>query len=104
MISAATGRVAVRVIRTDEELMIAQSVCSALGLGDSSGGCFRLRVGDDSTRLDSLRVGCSMPQREGLFDEPCIRMDGRRDKDMDSVIGVLLLELLVVAINKMSKK
>jgi acetate kinase len=33
VISAATGRVAVRVIHTDEELMIARSVCRALGLG-----------------------------------------------------------------------
>ncbi len=33
VISAETGRVAVRVIRTDEELMIARSVCRALELG-----------------------------------------------------------------------
>jgi acetate kinase len=33
VISAATGRVAVRVIHTDEERMIARSVCSTLGLG-----------------------------------------------------------------------
>ena len=33
VISAAASRVAVRVIRTDEELMIARSVCRALGLG-----------------------------------------------------------------------
>lgn len=33
LISAKAGRVAVRVIRTDEELMIASSVCRALGLG-----------------------------------------------------------------------
>jgi len=32
VISAAASRVAVRVIRTDEELMIARSVCTALGL------------------------------------------------------------------------
>ena len=32
VISAATGRVAVRVIRTDEELMIARMVCRVLGL------------------------------------------------------------------------
>ena len=32
MISAATSRVAVRVIRTDEELMIAKTVCRVLGL------------------------------------------------------------------------
>ena len=32
VISAQTGRVAVRVIRTDEELMIARSVCRVLGL------------------------------------------------------------------------
>jgi acetate kinase len=31
LISADTGRVAVRVIRTDEELMIARSVCRVLG-------------------------------------------------------------------------
>jgi len=33
VISAAASRVAVRVIRTDEELIIAKSVCSVLGLG-----------------------------------------------------------------------
>ena len=33
VISAATSRVAVRVIRTDEERMIAETVCSVLGLG-----------------------------------------------------------------------
>ncbi len=34
VISAASSRVAVRVIRTDEELMIARSVCRVLGLGE----------------------------------------------------------------------
>jgi acetate kinase len=33
LISAESGRVAVRVIRTDEELMIARSVCRVLGFG-----------------------------------------------------------------------
>src|SRR5438128_5140135 len=33
VISAQNGRVAVRIIRTDEELMIARSVCRVLGLG-----------------------------------------------------------------------
>jgi acetate kinase len=33
VISAAAGRIAVRVIRTDEQQMIARSVCSTLGLG-----------------------------------------------------------------------
>jgi len=33
IISAQSGRVTVRVIRTDEELMIARSVCRILGLG-----------------------------------------------------------------------
>ena len=33
VISAAAGRVAVRVIRTDEEQMIARTVCRVLGLG-----------------------------------------------------------------------
>jgi acetate kinase len=33
LISAAASRVAVRVIRTDEELMIAKTVCRVLGLG-----------------------------------------------------------------------
>ncbi len=33
VISAAAGRVTVRVIRTDEDLMIARTVCSVLGLG-----------------------------------------------------------------------
>jgi acetate kinase len=33
VISAAAGRVALRVIRTDEELMIAKMVCRVLGLG-----------------------------------------------------------------------
>ena len=37
VISAATGRVAVRVMRTDEELMIARSVCRVLGLGTGPG-------------------------------------------------------------------
>ena len=35
-ISTAASRVAVRVIRTDEQQMIARSVCSALGLGMAS--------------------------------------------------------------------
>ena len=35
IISAATGRVAVRVIRTDEELVIAEMVCRVLGLADN---------------------------------------------------------------------
>jgi len=33
VISAAASRVAVRVIRTDEEYMIAKTVCRVLGLG-----------------------------------------------------------------------
>ncbi len=33
VISAAASRVAVRVIRTNEELMIAKAVCQVLGLG-----------------------------------------------------------------------
>jgi acetate kinase len=33
VISAAAGRVAVRVIRTDEERIIAETVCRVLGLG-----------------------------------------------------------------------
>jgi len=33
VISAAAGRVTVRVIRTDEEIMIAKTVCRVLGLG-----------------------------------------------------------------------
>jgi acetate kinase len=33
VISAAAGRVAIRVIRTDEELTIARSVCKIIGLG-----------------------------------------------------------------------
>ena len=33
MISAATSQVSVRVIRTDEERMIAKMVCGVLGLG-----------------------------------------------------------------------
>ena len=37
VISAAAGRVAVRVIRTDEELMIAKTVCRVLGLGQEKG-------------------------------------------------------------------
>ncbi len=36
VISAVVGRVAVRVIRTDEELTIARSVCRVLGLGASA--------------------------------------------------------------------
>jgi acetate kinase len=38
VISADTGRVAVRVIPTDEELMIARSVCGVLGLGANPKG------------------------------------------------------------------
>jgi acetate kinase len=38
LISADTGRVAVHVIRTDEELMIARSVCGVLGLGSNTKG------------------------------------------------------------------
>ncbi len=38
LISAGAGRVAVRVIRTDEELMIARSVCRVLGLGTHTKG------------------------------------------------------------------
>jgi acetate kinase len=37
VISAAASRVTVRVIRTDEEMMIARSVCRALGLGGATG-------------------------------------------------------------------
>ncbi len=37
VISAAAGRVAVRVIHTDEELMIARTVCRVLGLGSKKG-------------------------------------------------------------------
>ncbi len=37
VISAAPGRVAVRVIHTDEELMIARTVCRVLGLGSKKG-------------------------------------------------------------------
>jgi acetate kinase len=37
VISAATSRVAVRVIRTDEEHVIAKTVCSVLGLGSKKG-------------------------------------------------------------------
>ena len=33
VISTAASRVAVRVIRTDEDLMIAKTVCGVLGLG-----------------------------------------------------------------------
>jgi acetate kinase len=36
VISAEHSRVAVRVIRTDEELMIAKTVCQVLGLGGKS--------------------------------------------------------------------
>jgi len=38
VISAETSRVTVRVMRTDEELMIARSVCRVLGLGPCKGG------------------------------------------------------------------
>jgi acetate kinase len=37
VISSAASRVVVRVIRTDEELMIARSVCRVLGLGAANG-------------------------------------------------------------------
>ncbi len=38
VISTAASRVTVRVMRTDEELMIARSVCRVLGLGPGAGG------------------------------------------------------------------
>jgi acetate kinase len=41
VISTDTGRVAVRVLRTDEELMIARSVCRVLGLGANPQGVSR---------------------------------------------------------------
>jgi acetate kinase len=57
MISAAASRVAVRVIRTDEEQMIARSVCRALGLGMAS----EKRNSDHATkyisRLDPFSAG-----------------------------------------------
>jgi acetate kinase len=37
VISAAAGRVAVRVVRTDEERIIAETVCRVLGLGQKKG-------------------------------------------------------------------
>ena len=37
VISAGASRVAVRVIRTDEEHVIAKTVCSVLGLGSEKG-------------------------------------------------------------------
>ena len=37
VISTAASRVAVRVMHTDEELMIAQTVCRVLGLGGKKG-------------------------------------------------------------------
>ena len=57
MISTDAGRVAVRVIRTDEELMIARSVCRVLGLGMAS----ETRDSDQATkyvsRLDPFSAG-----------------------------------------------
>ena len=46
VISAAASRVAVRVIRTDEELMIARSVCRVLGLASEGEN----RDGDEQDR------------------------------------------------------
>jgi hypothetical protein len=57
VISKDTGRVAVLVIRTDEELMIARSVCHALGLVMAS----EKRNSDQATkyisRLDPFSAG-----------------------------------------------
>jgi len=57
LISTAVDRVAVRVIRTDEELMIARSVCRALELGKAS----EKRNSDHATkyisRLDPFSAG-----------------------------------------------
>ncbi len=39
VISAAASRVSVRMIRTDEELTIAKTVCKVLGLGVKAGNC-----------------------------------------------------------------
>jgi len=57
VISAQTGSVTVRVIRTDEELMIARSVCRVLGLGMAS----KKRNSDHATKyisgLDPFSAG-----------------------------------------------
>ena len=41
--------------------------------------------------------------RKEVYDEPCIRMDGRRDVVL-TVTAVLVVVLLVVVINKVSSK
>jgi hypothetical protein len=61
LISTAAGRVAVRVIRTDEELMIARPVCRALELGMA----IEKRNSDHATkyisRLDPFSAGGGSP-------------------------------------------
>ena len=57
VISAAASRVAVRVIRTDEELMIARSVCRALGLGLPSTTRGSNQFTNDSSPLDPPSQG-----------------------------------------------
>ena len=55
VISAGAGRVCVRVIRTDEELMIARSVCRALGLGLASEEGNSDRAAKCTSRLDPFQ-------------------------------------------------
>jgi acetate kinase len=57
VISAAASRVAVRVIRTDEELMIANTVCRVLGLGGASEKRNSDHVTKGISRLDPFSAG-----------------------------------------------
>jgi len=56
-ISTAASRVAVRVIRTDEEQMIACSVCHALGFGMASGKSNSGHATKCISRLDPFLAG-----------------------------------------------
>jgi acetate kinase len=76
VISMATGRVTVRVIRTDEELMIARSVCRALGLGlPSASGTFA-QIPDYRSRPDPPPEGGVPPLRS--HPRRCSRSIGAR--------------------------
>jgi acetate kinase len=57
VISTDASRVAVRVIRTDEEQMIARSVCRALGLGRASENRNSEYATKDTSRLDPPSAG-----------------------------------------------
>ena len=65
VISEAASRVVVRVIRTDEELMIARSVCRALGIGMDSEKRNSDHAAKQISRLDPFSVGNHKEHKEG---------------------------------------